>query len=110
MPDCIYPGPHSEDFAPEHYLPVALGRFKGSEELRDRVCRNCNQEIGRRVETQFARAGPTGFYRWLVGVRGRDGMPPSPFYHGAGGTQSLYMLGKLPSLPFEILFESEPGT
>lgn len=110
MSHCIYPGPHSEDFVPEHYLPVALGRFMGLDALYDRVCRRCNQEIGSRVETQFARAGPTGFFRWFIGVKGRDGMPPSPFYHGAGGTQPLYMIGRLPELPFDILFESEPGT
>src|SRR6187549_2470139 len=79
MSHCIYPGLHSEDFVPEHYLPVALGRFKGLDALYDRVCRRCNQEIGSRVETQFARAGPTGFFRWFIGVKGRAGMPPSPF-------------------------------
>ncbi len=78
--------------------------------LENRLCTQCNNELGKRIETQFLRAGPTGFFRWLVGIQGRDGLPPSPFYQGAGGAEPIYMVGKAPAWPFEILLELEPGT
>lgn len=78
--------------------------------LENRLCTQCNNELGNRVETQFLRAGPTGFFRWLVGIQGRDGLPPSPFYRGAGGAEPIYVVGKAPDWPFEILLELEPGT
>lgn len=107
---CIYPGPHSEQMSDEHPLPYALGRFRGMEILRDRVCRACNTEIGNRTETQFLRAGPTGFFRWLLGVCGRDGLPPSPFLAGAAGAPAMEMLGRLPDSEYDLLFEVNPGT
>jgi len=109
-PTCIYPGLHSEDFSPEHYLPIALGRFEGMELLENRICTACNNELGRRVETQFLRAGPTGFFRWLIGIRGRDGLPPSPFHRGAAGADPMYLVGRAPAWPFDLLWEAEPGT
>jgi len=110
MNTCIYPGPHSQQFSSEHYIPIALGSFAGMELLEDKICTRCNTELGNRVETQFLRAGPTGFFRWLAGIKGRDGLPPSPFYQGAGGTDPIYMIGKVPEWPFELLLELEPGT
>ncbi len=109
-PTCIYPGPHSETFSPEHYLPIALGRFEGMEPLQNRICTGCNNELGRRVETQFLRAGPTGFFRWMIGIRGRDGLPPSPFHRAAAGADPMYIVGRAPDWPFELLWEAEPGT
>ncbi len=94
----------------EHPLPYALGRFRGYDLLRDRVCRACNTEIGKRTETQFLRAGPTGFFRWMLGVRGRDGLPPSPFLAGAAGVPAMEMPGRLPDGDSDLLFEVNPGT
>ena len=106
---CIYPGPH-DLMSEEHYLPAALGRFKGYEPLRNRVCRSCNNRIGNGTEVQFLRAGPIAFYRWLVGTEGRDGPPPSPFYRGAGGTPPLYMTGRPTGFAYDLLFEATPGS
>jgi hypothetical protein len=94
----------------EHPLPYGLGRFDGAPLLRDHACRTCNTEIGNRTETQFLRAGPTGFFRWLLGVRGRDGLPPSPFLAGAGGAPAIEMPGRLPDGEYDLLFEVNPGT
>lgn len=50
----------------EHYLPAALGRFKGYEPLLDRLCRDCNKQIGNTCEEPFLRAGPIAFLDgWL---------------------------------------------
>ena len=106
---CIYPGPHG-DMSDEHYLPVALGRFRGYEPLRGRVCRRCNTHIGDAVETEFLRTGAIVFFRWLLGVSGRDGPPPSPFYRRAAGIDPVLMTGRAPGFDYDLLFEVEPGT
>jgi len=106
---CIYPGPHSS-LSDEHYLPAALGSFQGCELLKDRVCSTCNRIIGERVETQFLRGGPIAFFRWLLGIEGRDGLPPSPFYRGAAGAPPLIMHGRAPGFAYDLLWEVEPGT
>src|SRR5436309_6669011 len=106
---CIYPGPHST-MSEEHYLPAALGRFKGYEPLRDRLCRDCNKRIGDATEVQFLRAGPIAFFRWLVGNEGRDGPLPTPFYRGAGGAPPLYMTGRPEGFDYDLLLEVERGS
>ena len=109
MLGCIYPGPH-DVMSEEHYLPAALGRFERYEPLYDRVCRKCNKKIGDNAEVQFLRAGPIAFFRWVLGIEGRDGPPPSPFYRGAGGAPPLYMLGRAPGFDYDLLWEAELAT
>ncbi len=106
---CIYPGPHWGT-SEEHYLPAALGKFQGYESLLGRLCGACNKKIGDAVETEFLRAGPIAFFRWMVGIKGRDGLLPSPFYRGAAGVPPLYMLGRAPNFPYDLLWEVHPGT
>jgi hypothetical protein len=106
---CIYPGPHGA-MSEEHYLPAALGKFQGYEPLRGRVCRPCNTHIGDAVETEFLRTGAIVFFRWMVGVSGRDGLPPSPFYRRAAAMPPILMVGRAPGVDYDLLFEVEPGT
>jgi hypothetical protein len=94
----------------EHYLPLALGKFKGYEALWGRVCRECNLHLGKAVETEFLRTGAIVFFRWLVGVSGRDGLPPSPFYRRAAGIPPILMTGRAPGFDYDLLFEVDPGT
>ncbi len=93
----------------EHYLPSALGRFRGYEPLQGRVCRPCNTHIGNAVETEFLRTGAIAFFRWMVGVSGRDGLPPSPFYRRAAGMPPILMVGRAAGFEYDLLFEVEPG-
>lgn len=109
MTDCIYPGPHDNRLSSEHYLPFSLGRFRGCEPLNDRICIACNNAIGN-VEAQFLRSGPIGFFRWLLKIEGRNGLPPSPFYHRTLGASPLYMIARVPPWPYDILWETDPGT
>jgi len=90
---CIYPGPHGA-MSDEHYLGV--GNFQGYEPLWGRVCRECNTHIGDAVETEFLRTGAIAFFRWMIGVSGRDGLPPSPFYRRAAGIEPILMTGRAP--------------
>jgi len=107
--ECIYLGPHGE-FSDEHYLPAAFGRFSGYDPLRSRVCRECNTHIGKTVETEFLRTGAIVFFRWLLGVSGRDGLPPCPFYRRAAGMPPILMTGRAPGFNFDLLFEVDAGT
>lgn len=106
---CIYPGPHGK-ISEEHYLPEGLGTFQGDTLLLNRVCNNCNTEIGNRTETQFLRAGPIAFFRWLLGIEGKDGPPPSPFYRGAAGAPAIYSIGRAPGFDYDLLWEIHRGT
>jgi hypothetical protein len=106
---CIYPGPHGGPSA-EHYLPAALGTFEGCKPLQGRVCQRCNRRIGDQTELQFLRAGQIGFFRWMLGIEGRSGLPPSPFDHGAGGAPRLVALGRIPQFRFLVALAVDPGT
>lgn len=107
--DCIYPGPHGP-MSSEHYLSDGLGRFAGYEPLNGRVCRTCNIKIGNETETQFLRTGPIAYFRWMLGVDGKNGAPPSPFYRGAGGAPEILATGRVSDYPFDILWETRRGT
>ena len=109
LPNCIYIGPHDE-MSPEHYLPIALGDFGEFQVLEGKVCRACNNFIGQRTETQFLRTGPIALFRWMLGVQGRDGFPPNPFYRGASGAPPLYAFGRIPGFDSDLLLEVQPGT
>lgn len=99
-------------------MPEGFGRFHGAkteglegfEVLEDRVCRACNNAIGRRTEDQFLRTGPIAFFRWMLGVKGKDGPPPSPFYRGASGAPPIVAYGRASEFPFDLLWEVQPGT
>lgn len=106
---CIYPGPEHGLMSEEHYLPAALGRFRGYEPLNGRVCDRCNREIGRRIEEHFLRAVPVVFFRLLLGVRGRDGHP-TPFYREAAGASPLDIRGRVPGRSYDLFWEMVPGT
>lgn len=106
---CTYPGPHGK-MSDEHYLPAALGRFRGYEPLRGRNCRECNKHIGDAVEIEFLRTGAIAFFRWMVGVSGRDGLLPSPFYRRVAGMPPIHMTGRAPDFDYDLLWEVDPGT
>lgn len=106
---CIYCGTQGE-MSPEHYLPAALGDFGEFQVFQGRVCEACNQAIGQEVETQFLRTGPMALFRWILGIEGRDGEPPPPFYRGAGGAPPILVHGRPPGFDFDLLWEIEWAT
>jgi hypothetical protein len=46
----------------------------------------------------------------MLGIEGRDGLFPSPFYHRAGGAPRLHMVGRPQGVKYDLLLEVEPGT
>jgi len=55
----------------EHWLPRSLGAFEGNTMLKDRICRSCNERLGRVLDLELARSGPAGLTRQLLGIEGR---------------------------------------
>src|SRR5262245_37310353 len=106
---CIY-CPYQGDLSKEHYLPAALGDFQGYELLLERVCQTCNNHIGNTIETEFARTGAIGFFRWLLGESGPHSAPRSPFYNREAGIDPILMTGRAPGFDYDLFFEVEPGT
>ncbi|OFW02139.1 MAG: hypothetical protein A3G20_02370 [Acidobacteria bacterium RIFCSPLOWO2_12_FULL_59_11] len=78
--------------------------------MLEKVCECCNSKIGNETETQFLRTGPIAFFRWMIGIKGRKGLPPSPFYKGAGGAPPIYAIARAPGFPFDLLWEICFGT
>jgi hypothetical protein len=108
--ECIYCGEEKE-FSREHYLPECLGRFKNFETLDDRVCRECNNRIGRELEDQFCRAGEVGFLRYGLGIEGKKRKEAvNPFERGSSGSSPLMMKAKIPGQGEEVRLQLVKGT
>lgn len=110
MTNCIYPGPHSDTMSKEHYLPAALGSFEHYEPLAGRLCATCNSKLGNELDVQLTRVGLVGLMRWILGVQGRDGLPPSPFYRGAGKAPAVVAYGRIEGFDFPVALDCKPGS
>lgn len=72
---CIYTKPKgmcagSASLTKEHFLSQGLGKFRGYEELDDKVCRDCNGHFSS-LEDILLHLGPVGFWRDRAGVKGQ---------------------------------------
>src|SRR4051812_8932675 len=108
MPECIY-CPNQAD-SPEHWLPRSLGTFGPLQVLNDKICGDCNQALGREIDTEFTRVGPEAILRAGLGVEGRHGPSQSPFYYRAATTQPMRAV--VPDAPDDeagLLWETVPG-
>jgi len=89
----------------EHYLPRALGNFRGYEPLVNRICDSCQQRFSQ-VEVVFARNSAEAFFREMVGRVGRkNNRGKNIFYEPTMGIPPLTVLGKAPGHNFEILWQ-----
>jgi hypothetical protein len=57
----------------EHWLPRSLGTFQHNTMLKGRICRQCNNLLGRTVDNELANSGPTGMLRQALNIAGRSG-------------------------------------
>lgn len=108
---CVYTVPEGlcDGTAPlsknEHYLPRALGTFKGDERLVDRICDSCQRRFSQ-FEDVFAHNSAEAFFREMVGRLGRKKhRRKNIFYEPTLGISPLTVLGKYPDHDFEILWE-----
>jgi len=104
---CIYCGKGC--FSDEHYLPRCLGKFRGFEMLKDRICKDCNNSFSE-IERLFCRMSPEAFFRKFWGIEGRKHHRPyDPFQEKYHGIVPIEMRGKLPEEDLEVLWEINPG-
>lgn len=85
---CIYCQKNPPD-SKEDWFPRWLGVYKGVELLRDRLCVDCNGDLGRTVDQVMSRAGPEALSRYRLGIEGRDTdwTKANPFTYKSQGTE-----------------------
>jgi hypothetical protein len=85
MNTCLYCSNLADSL--EHVLPAAFGEFANAPNLVDRLCSECNENLGN-LDQQLARAGPEGFFRKWYGIEGRKrDKKVNPFYRGSAGAR-----------------------
>jgi hypothetical protein len=127
---CIYSRPQNlcagnSALSDEHYLPRALGNFRGYEQLRGKICEGCNVHLSK-LDEILVRLGPEALLRAGHGIKGRKKHRESDSFHeGTHGHRPLEVNAWLPNdtsptrleiLPGniaqprrELIFESEGG-
>jgi hypothetical protein len=73
---------------PRALAPAEPGELSRNTPLLGRLCTDCNHRLGRELDEELARTGPTGFLRPLVGVEGRRSHSKvNPFHYRAMSAQ-----------------------
>jgi hypothetical protein len=105
---CIYCG--SENLSQEHHLPRCLGNFKSYVSLNDRVCEDCNGNLGK-LDEQLCKSGVESFFRQFLGIQGRKSHKHvNPFYRGSSGGGRLEMRAVHPETKEDVQLEMvSPG-
>jgi hypothetical protein len=86
----------------EHYLPRCLGKFRGYEQLRDRVCNICNNRFSL-LDEQVCCSGPEAIFRERFNVEGyRHHRRRSPFQKGSAGARPVELKGTIESEGTEV--------
>lgn len=108
MGQCLYctASPDSE----EHPLSAGFGEFNEAPVLRNRVCRECNNNRIGLLDEQFLRCGPAAVLRKRFGIKGREHHEKmNPFYRGSAGGQRITFLAWDEAFGCEVLVELIDG-
>jgi len=104
---CIYCG--SQDLTEEHYLPEGLGRFRGYETLKNRICKKCQTKCSQ-LEGQLLRNSPEAFFRKLVGKLGKKHHKKIEiFYRRNADTDPIRIIATYPGEEYPVLWEPNEG-
>ena len=108
MSNCIYCD-EREATSGEHYMPRCMGKFRNFEQLIDKLCLECNRKIGL-LDEQFCRCSPEGFFRIILGIKGRKYHEQiNPFYRGSAGSSPIIVETEHFTLNCKIYCEVEGG-
>jgi hypothetical protein len=89
---CIY-CKESKPPSKEHHLSEGLGTFKAYKPLTNKVCKECNIEIGK-AEEPFLRTSRIGFLREYYNISSKKKhKEENPFYRGSHGTPAIKITG-----------------
>lgn len=87
MPECIYCGAPAD--SGEHWLPRTFGAIRGLEQLKERLCRTCNKELGDQLDQEVANTGTTALAKLAFGIEGRHKeASKNPFQYRVMGTEA----------------------
>jgi integrase len=76
----------------EHWLPRSLGKFRGDTRLRGRICKGCNERLGRLLDRELVRTGHTGLLRQVLGIHAAQQL----LGHASQRTTDRYTLSAVP--------------
>ncbi len=92
---CIYCGMTQNLRRQSHIVPRNLGAFKNQSSLHYRVCKTCEEEIGK-CEEVLAKCGPEALFIANLGIKGRHKNHTSPFRRRHAGHEPIKM--EIPSV------------
>ncbi|ALO44909.1 HNH endonuclease [Pseudohongiella spirulinae] len=81
MKNCIICREKTDDFSDEHVIPDSLGGYYHIYT----VCKQCNSDLGSKVDSDLVNHKFSDFQRFLMGIKGKSGKIPNPF----SGTHSF---------------------
>jgi hypothetical protein len=93
----------------EHALQAAFGEFRDAPVLTDRLCKPCNNRLGK-LDEQFTRCGPEAFFRRYYGITGRETHGQvNVFERGSAGGQRIDFRATDKVLGIEVALELDNG-
>jgi hypothetical protein len=87
MAECIHCGATAD--SDEHWLPRTFGAIRDLEQLKERLCRKCNKELGDQLDQEVANTGTTALAKFALGIEGRHkAASKNPFQYRVMGTEA----------------------
>lgn len=114
---CIYTQPSglcsgNAGFDGEHWFSRGLGNFRGFQELEEKICKDCNNLFGRKLEDVFLHSGPEALFREIAGGNlGRKSHEKhNIFARGAHKHPPVQVMGEDPDAKRSIMWEVGPSS
>lgn len=102
---CIYCKSTKNLCKSAHIVPRLFGKFKNQPTLKNKVCKQCDEEIGK-CEEQLAKCGPEALFRYNLGLKGRHRRKsPSPFQRKHSGHGPIQMKVTIPNTEHQAIVE-----
>ncbi len=101
---CIYCNSFQDLCRSSHTVSRCLGTFKNQPTLRYKVCKKCEEAIGK-CEHILAKCAPEALLKANLGIKGRHEKSTSPFRTKQAGHGPLKMKIKYPGTDYEMLVE-----
>ena len=108
LPPCVYCGRPAD--SREDWFPRWFGRYRGVEVLSQRLCRNCNEDLGRTLDQSMSRESAEAVNRYALQIPGRHGAEVANvfYYKSQSAIPPVVATAPLPGLDFEPLREDVP--
>lgn len=101
---CIYCNSPQDLCRSSHIVSRCLGTFKNQPTLRYKVCKKCEEAIGK-CEDILAKCAPEALLKANLGIKGRHKKTTSPFRRKHAGHGPIKMKIKYPGTDYEMLVE-----